>query len=130
MSPAADARKHPGEQRRATLAVHIVVAVDQDRGTRADRGDDQFDRPRHIGPGARVREPLEVGAQEGFRMLGRGEPALHQDGGERLGDVEVRCEGRGLLRVGRRRDRPAGGDHSGAYKSTPQASQPSIDAPR
>src|SRR5207244_11270003 len=49
---------------------------------------------------------------------------------ERLRDVEVGREGCRELWIGRRRDRPAGGDHSGAYRSTPQASQPSIDAPR
>src|SRR5438067_600343 len=130
VDPAADAREHTGEQRRGTLAVHVVVAVDQDRGTRPDGGDDELDRPRHIGPGVWIGETLEVRAEERFGELGRGEPALHEEGGERLRDVEVEREGRRELWIGRRRDRPAGGDHSGAYSSTPQASQPSIDAPR
>ena len=130
VDPAADAREHTGEQRRGTLAVHVVVAVDQDRGTRPDGGDDELDRPRHIGPGVWIGETLEVRAEERFGELGRGEPALHEEGGERLRDVEVGREGRRELWIGRRRDRPAGGDHSGAYSSTPQASQPSIDAPR
>src|SRR3989441_10923005 len=29
VGPAADAREHAGEQRRGTLAVHVIVAVDQ-----------------------------------------------------------------------------------------------------
>src|SRR5207247_10153592 len=48
VDPAADAREYPREERRGTLAVHVVVAVDQDRGTRPDGGDDQLDRPRHV----------------------------------------------------------------------------------
>src|SRR5207249_6798034 len=119
VDPAADAREYTREQRRGTLAVHVVVAVDQDRGTRADGGDDQLDRPRHIGPGVWIRETLEVRAEERFGELGRGEPALHEEGGERLRDVEVGREGCRELWIGRRRDRPAGGDHSGAYRSTP-----------
>src|SRR5216117_4612127 len=77
VDPAADAREYTREERRGTLAVHVVVAVDQDRGTRPEGGDDQLDRPRHIGPGVWIREPLEVRAEERFGELGRGQPALH-----------------------------------------------------
>ncbi len=130
VGPAADAREHAGEQRRGTLAVHVIVAVDQDRDSASHGGDDQLDRPRHVGPTVRVRKPLEVGAEKCLGALGRGEPTLHENRGERFGDVEVGREGRGEPWIGRRRDRPAGGDHSGAYRSTPQASQASIEAPR
>src|SRR2546422_1745851 len=47
----------------------------------------------------------------------------HEEGGERLRDVEVGREGRRELWIGRRRDRPAGGDHSGAYRSTPRSEE-------
>src|ERR1051326_7915888 len=77
-----------------------------------------------------ARGPGGGGGGGGGGEVRRREAALHQDRGQRLGNVEVGGERRRETRVGRRRDRPAGGDHSRAYSSTPQASQPSIDAPR
>ena len=126
----AGAREHPREQRRRALAIHVVVAVHEDGDPAAHRGRHQRDGRAHVRPGERVAQALELGPQERFRELRGGEAALHQDGRERLGDSEIGGERGDELRVGPVRERPAGGDHSLAYSSTPQASQPSIDAPR
>ena len=114
MRARAHARQHAGEQRRGTLAVHVVVTVDEDRRAGAHRGDNELDRARHISPRERIRQSLEVGAEKGLGEVGGGQTALHQDGGEWLGDVEVRHEDRRELGIGGRGHRPAGGNHSAA----------------
>src|SRR5204862_1953636 len=78
----------------------------------------------------RIGQALELWAEKRPGELRGGEAALHQDRRQGLGDVQVGGEGGREPRVGGRRDGPASGDHSRAYNSTPQASQPSIDAPR
>ena len=108
------ALEHPREHRRSALAVHVVVAVHEHRDARAHRARDQRDRARHVGPGERIAEALELGPQERLGALRRGEAALHQDGGEGLGDVEVGGQGGRYVRVRGRRDGPAGGNHSPA----------------
>ena len=126
----ARAPEHPREQRRRALAIHVVVAVHEDRHPAAHRGRHQGDGRAHVRPGERVAQALELGPQERLGDLRGGEATLHQDGRERLGDAEIGGERRDELRVRPVRERPAGGDHSLAYSSTPQASQPSIEAPR
>src|SRR2546425_11914801 len=74
VDPAADAGEYTREERRGTLAVHVVVAVDQDRGPRPDGGDDQLDRPRHIGPGVWIRETLEVRGRNALASSGAASP--------------------------------------------------------
>ena len=126
----ARAPEHPREQRRPALAIHVIVAVHEDRDPAAHGGRHQRDGRAHVRPGERVAQALELGPQERLSDLRGGEATLHQDGRERLGDAEIGGERRDELRVRPVRERPAGGDHSLAYSSTPQASQPSIDAPR
>ena len=63
---AQDAREH----RSGALAVHVVVAVDQDRPFLADRARQQLQRHGHIGEAMRVAEPLKIRAEEGFGGIG------------------------------------------------------------
>ena len=124
------AAQHAGEQRRRALAVHVVVAVHQDRHGGAHSARHELDRALHVEPGEGVGEALEAGPEERLGALGSREPALHQDGGQRLRDMQLVGERGREAGIRRRGDCPAGGDHSLAYSSTPQASQPSIDTPR
>src|SRR6185312_1817456 len=78
----------------------------------------------------RVRQTLEVGAQKRLGEIRRPEPALYEQGGECIGDVQLRRQRPRRICVSLLRDNPARWDHSLAYNNTPQASQPSIVAPR
>ena len=106
------AAQHAGEQRRRALAVHVVVAVHQDRHGGAHGARHELDRALHVEPGEGVGEALEAGPEERFGALGSREPALHQDGGQGLGDMELVGERGREPGIRRRGDRPAGGDHS------------------
>ena len=106
------AAQHAGEQRRPALAIHIVVTVHQDRSPAAHRARHQLHGDAHVDPIEGIGEALELGPQECLGEVGRAEPALHQDGGEGLGDVELAGQrGRqpGVRPLG---DRPAGRNHS------------------
>ncbi len=124
------AAKNAREHGRRALAVHVVVAVHQDRLLFTDRAHQQPHGDRHVGPAMRVGEALEVGAQERFCRLGGCQPALHENRGERVGDLELRGEDAGRVRIRVRGEDPAGRNHSLAYNNTPQASHPSMVAPR
>ena len=67
----ARAPQDPSQHRRRALAVHVVVAVHQDRPLLADRADQQLHRSRHVGQAMRIAQALQVGPQEGFRGIGR-----------------------------------------------------------
>ncbi len=104
----------------------------QDRAFLADRAAQQLERDLHVGPAVRVGQALEIGAQEGFGELRGPEAALHQNRRERVRYAQLRRQHARRVRVGLSRHNPAwwGGVHSFAYNNTPQASQPSIVAPR
>src|SRR5213593_1878428 len=77
-----------------------------------------------------IGQSLEIGSEKRLRGFGGNQTALHQNRGQRLGDPELGCERarRVGIRVGC--ENPPGRNHSLAYNNTPQASQPSMVAPR
>jgi len=120
------ARQH----RRGALAVDIVVAVHKDRVAGAHRARHEIQRDPHVCPRQAVTQAGQIRPQERLGGRGRGVAALHQQCRERQGDVQLRGQRLRRVGIGRRGDGPARGDHSAAYSSTPQASQPSMEAPR
>jgi len=122
--------QHARQQGRGALTVHVVVAV-HENGPRIVNGALQdFYCHAHVGPAQRIGEAFELGAEERLGERRRAEAALHQDGGERLGDVQLGGQRAGRRGIGWRGERPTRGNHSLEYNRTPQASQASIVAPR
>ena len=124
--------QHARQHRRSALTVHVVVAVHEDRVTGAHRTDHEVQRDPHVRPRQPVAQPGQLGAQERFGGVGSAVPALHEERGEREGEMQLGRQRLRRVRIGRSRDRPTRGreNHSAAYKRTPHASQASIDAPR
>src|SRR6266576_3386727 len=83
-----------------------------------------------VAPALRVGEPLEIGAQKRFGEIRGPESALDENGRERIGNAQLRCQRPRRAGISLSRNNPAGRNHSLAYNNTPQASQPSIVAPR
>ena len=107
----ARAPQHPRQERRRALPVHVVVPVHEDGCARAHGAAEQVHGRAHVGPAARVRQTLQVGTQEGLGDVRRGEAALHQDGGEGLGNPELGGERRHEAGIRALCDGPAG-NHS------------------
>ena len=126
----AGAAQNAREHRRGTLAVHVVIAVHQDRPFFTDGVHQQLERDIHIGPAVRVGQALEVRAQERLGEIRRSQSALYENGRECVRDAQLRRQRACRVRICMSRDYPAGRDHSLAYNNTPQASQPSMVAPR
>ena len=70
MHGAAGAAQNARQHRGGTLAVHVVVAVHQDRLLLADRARHELHREGHIGPTIGLGEPLEIRTEEGFGRIG------------------------------------------------------------
>jgi hypothetical protein len=77
-----------GEHRRGALAVHVVVTVDHDGAAGAHGRGDRVHRLRHAGERAGIREITDGGPQIPARHVGVSLPPLHQQGGERVGQVQ------------------------------------------
>ena len=107
----ARAPQHPRQERRRALPVHVVVPVHEDGCARAHGAGKQVYSRAHVGPATRVRQTLQVGTQEGLGDVRRGEAALHQDGGEGLGNPELGGERRHEAGIRALCDGPAG-NHS------------------
>ena len=103
----AGAAQNAREHGRGALAVHVVIAVHQDRPLLADRTGQQLERDIHVGPAVRVGQALEIGAQESFGELGGPEAALHQNGRKRVRNAQLRRQHARRVRVGLSRDNPA-----------------------
>ena len=86
--------ERPGEQCRGALAVHVVIAVDQDADAGAHGTTHRIDRLRHAGEGHRVGQLIQSGAEEATGLIGRLHPAPDQQRGEGRGYAEAVGEGR------------------------------------
>ncbi len=102
----------PREHGRGTLAIHVVVAVHEDGGPVADRLRHQLHCAPHSGPLEGIGEPLELRAQERLGAVGPVQPALDEQGRERLRDGESRRQVVDGRRVRRGGERPPGRNHS------------------
>ena len=79
---AQDTREHRG----AALTVDVVVTVHQDRPAIAHGAHEDVQRLRHVGPGMRIGEALEIGTQERLGEPRLGQATLYQNRSERFGD--------------------------------------------
>jgi hypothetical protein len=84
--------QRPGEQRRGALAVHVIVAVNEQRPSRAHRGGHEGDGAVHVRQIVRVGERVERGPEEPPGALRGAVAALHQQPGEGL--RQTQCFGK------------------------------------
>ncbi len=78
-----------GEEGGGTLAVDVVVAVDENRAARPHGGRDRVHRVAHSGQGVRIGELIERRTEIAAGRVGLRLTALHQQGGQSLGKMQA-----------------------------------------